>query len=75
MRDATLYGKVSVSGERPHFEGPLRLAMMGGGLVVGIGGGLAAYTIVEAMMQAKKSGDAKKAAAIEARRQARKSGQ
>jgi hypothetical protein len=56
-------------------EGPLKAAMMGGGLVVGIGGGLAAYTIVEAMMQAKKSGDAKKAAAVEARRQARKSGQ
>jgi len=54
-------------------EPPLKFAMMGGGLVVGIGGGLAAYTIVEAMMQAKKDGDAKKAAALEARRQARKS--
>lgn len=27
-RDATLYGKVSVTGERPHFEGPLRLAAL-----------------------------------------------
>jgi hypothetical protein len=44
-----------------------------GGLGVGLGGGLAAYTIVEAMMQAKKEGDRKKAEAIEARKAARKS--
>ncbi len=44
-----------------------------GGLAVGAGGGLAAYTIVEAMMQAKKEGDIKKAAAIEARKAARAS--
>ena len=44
-----------------------------GGLLVGGGGGLAAYTIVEAMMQAKKEGDVKKAAQIEARKAARAS--
>jgi hypothetical protein len=36
-----------------------------------VGGGLAAYTIVEALMQAKKEGDEKKRAALEARRAAR----
>lgn len=47
-------------------------AVLGGG-VVAIGGGLAAWTIVEALMQAKKEGDLKKQAAAEARRAARKS--
>lgn len=46
-------------------------AVLGGG-VVAIGGGLAAWTIVEALMQAKKEGDLKKQAAAEARRAARK---
>lgn len=42
-----------------------------GGLAVGIAGGMAAYTIVESMMQAKREGDAKKAAEIERRKAAR----
>ena len=46
-------------------------ARIGGGVIVGAGGGLAAYSIVEAMMQAKKEGDAKKAAEIERRKAAR----
>jgi hypothetical protein len=46
--------------------------MIVGGAVVGAGGGFAGWTIVEAMMQAKKEGDAKKADALEARRAARK---
>ncbi len=51
--------------------GLMKLAgLMGGGLVAA-GGGLAAYTIVEAMMQAKKQGDRKKAEALEARKAAR----
>ena len=44
----------------------------GASIVVGAGGGFAAFTIVEAMIQAKKEGDIKKAAAIEARKAARK---
>lgn len=46
------------------------LGILGGAAVAG-GGGLAAYTIAEAMMQAKKEGDAKKAQALEARKAAR----
>ena len=49
-----------------------RLASGLGGAVVTVGGGLAAYTIVEAMMEAKKEGARKKAEALEARRAARK---
>ncbi len=45
--------------------------LVGGGAVA-LGGGLAAYTIVEAMVQAKKEGDRKKALALEARKAARK---
>lgn len=52
-------------------EGTAKLAMIVGGAVVGLGGGLAAFTIVEAMMQAKKEGDIKKQAQIEERRKAR----
>lgn len=43
-----------------------------GGAGVAAGGGLAAYTIAEALMQAKKEGDIKKAQALEARKAARK---
>lgn len=43
-----------------------------GGAIVAAGGTLAAYTIVEALMQAKKEGDLKKQEALEARRAARK---
>jgi hypothetical protein len=53
-------------------EGPSKLAGLAGGAAVAIGGGLAAYTIVEAMLQAKKEGDRKKADALEARKAARK---
>lgn len=42
-----------------------------GGLTVGIGGGMAAYTIVEAMMDAKREGDAKKVVENERRKAAR----
>jgi hypothetical protein len=48
-----------------------KLMGLAGGAAVAAGGGLAAYTIAEAMMQAKKEGDRKKAEAIEARRAAR----
>jgi len=44
-----------------------------GGAAVGAGGGLAAYSIVEAMMQAKKEGDAKKTVELEKRKAARES--
>jgi hypothetical protein len=46
------------------------MPILGGGAVAA-GGGLAAYTIAEAMMQAKKQGDRKKAEALEARKAAR----
>ena len=42
--------------------------------MVAAGGGLAAYTIVEALREAKKEGDEKKRLATEARKAARKSG-
>ena len=54
-------------------EGLDKVFRMGGGGILLIGGGMAVYTIVEAMMQAKKEGDLKKAQALEARRAARKS--
>ncbi|MEW6071318.1 MAG: hypothetical protein AB1726_01815 [Planctomycetota bacterium] len=60
-------------GERPL----LALAELAGGAAVAGGGGLAAYTIAEALMQAKKEGDLKKRVALEARkcqRQARQGG-
>jgi len=51
---------------------PSGIAALLGGALVAAGGTLAAYTIVEALMQAKKEGDVKKQAALEARRAARK---
>lgn len=42
-----------------------------GGLIVAAGGGLAAYTIIEAMMEAKKEGEAKKAVENDRRKAAR----
>jgi hypothetical protein len=51
----------------------VKLAGLLGGALVGLGGGMAAFTIVEAMMAAKKEGDAKREAAIEARKAARNS--
>lgn len=45
-----------------------------GAVLAVISGGLAVYTITVAMMQAKKEGDAKRNAALEARRAQRKSG-
>jgi hypothetical protein len=48
-----------------------KLMILAGGGLVAAGGGLAAYTIAEAMMQAKKEGDRKKADALEARKAAR----
>ncbi len=53
-------------------EGAGKLAGLLGGGAVAAGGGLAAYTIVEAMLQAKKEGDRKKANALEARKAARR---
>ncbi|MFT5288946.1 MAG: hypothetical protein ACI82F_001005 [Planctomycetota bacterium] len=52
-------------------DGIMRIAMTLGGALVAIGGGLAAFTIVEAMMEAKKEGDVKKEAQLEERRKAR----
>lgn len=51
--------------------GLIKLAGLLGGGLVATGGGLAAYTIVEAMRQAKKEGDRKKAEALEARKASR----
>ena len=53
-------------------EGGQKIASLLGGVAVAAGGGLAAYTIVESMMHAKKEGDRKKAEALEARKAARK---
>jgi hypothetical protein len=52
--------------------GPQKIMGLLGGGAVGAGGGLAVFTIVEAMLQAKKEGDRKKAEALEARKAARK---
>ncbi len=49
-----------------------RFCALLGGAAVAVGGGLATYTIVEAMMQAKKQGDRKKQESLAARRAARK---
>lgn len=51
--------------------GLIKVMAIVGGATVAAGGGLAAYTIAEAMMQAKKEGDRKKADALEARKAAR----
>jgi hypothetical protein len=51
--------------------GMTKLLGLAGGAAVAGGGGLAAYTIAEAMMAAKKEGDRKKAEALEARKAAR----
>lgn len=48
------------------------LVAMAGSLGVAVGGGFAVYTIVEAMKQAKIEGEAKRQAALEARRAARR---
>jgi len=61
-----------VAGLNGSASGLAKLMSVLGGAAVASGGGLAAYTIVEAMMQAKKDGDRKKAEALEARRAARK---
>ncbi|HEX6886322.1 MAG TPA: hypothetical protein VF530_23305 [Planctomycetota bacterium] len=53
-------------------SGLTKLMGLAGGAAVACGGGLAAYTIAEAMMAAKKEGDRKKAEALEARKAARK---
>jgi hypothetical protein len=53
--------------------GAQKLVGLAGGAAVAAGGGLAAYTIVEAMLHAKRAGDRKKAEALEARRAARRS--
>ena len=52
---------------------PPVLGLVGGLVAVGAGA-YAVYTIAVAMLEAKKQGDAKKAAALEARRAARKGG-
>jgi hypothetical protein len=52
--------------------GPQKIMGLLGGGAVASGGALAVFTIVEAMMQAKKEGDRKKAEALEARKAARK---
>lgn len=52
---------------------PPAIGLIGGLVAVGAGA-YAVYTIVVAMLEAKKQGDAKKAAALEARRAARKGG-
>lgn len=53
------------------FDGLPGVFAVAGGAIVGAGGGLAAYTMVEALREAKREGDAKKQAAAEARRAAR----
>jgi hypothetical protein len=56
---------------RADVAGSAKLFGILGGAAVAAGGGLAAYTIAEAMMQAKKEGDRKRSEALEARRAAR----
>jgi hypothetical protein len=65
---AAVLGAVTGGGE---MGGMTKLMILAGGGLVAAGGGLAAYTIAEAMMQAKKQGDRKKADALEARKAAR----
>ena len=69
---AMLFAGVAAVFTSFQYGGLLTITSLAGGLIVAAGGGLAAYTIVEAMMQAKKEGDRKKQAAMEARRDARK---
>ncbi|MEZ5976615.1 MAG: hypothetical protein R3F34_00095 [Planctomycetota bacterium] len=52
-------------------SGPMKIFAIVGGAIVTIGAAIGVYTIVVAMIQAKKEGDAKKAAALEARKAAR----
>jgi hypothetical protein len=52
-----------------HASGFTQLSGVLGGALVAAGGGLAAFTIVEAMVQAKKDGDRKKAEARKSARQ------
>ena len=63
-------GGLTVVGYFGGAEGTTILSLLGGA-VVAIGGGIAAYTIVEAMVEAKKEGDAKKAVENERRKSAR----
>ena len=65
-------GGLTVVGYFGGAEGATVLSLLGG-VVVAIGGGIAAYTIVEAMVEAKKEGDAKKQAENERRKSARSS--
>ncbi|MFT4710007.1 MAG: hypothetical protein ACI8Q9_001134 [Planctomycetota bacterium] len=65
-------GGLTVVGYFGGAEGTTVLSLLGGA-VVAIGGGIAAYTIVEAMAEAKKEGDAKKVAENERRQSARSS--
>jgi hypothetical protein len=61
-----------IAGLTGDMGGLAKLMSILGGAGVAAGGGLAAYTIAEALMQAKKDGDRKKAEALEARKAARK---
>jgi len=61
-----------IAGLTGDLSGLAKLMSILGGAGVAAGGGLAGYTIAEALMQAKKDGDRKKAEALEARKASRK---
>jgi len=61
----------AIGGVTGEIAGLAKLAAIVGGAAVGLGGGMAAFTIVEAMLQAKKEGDTKQQAQLEERRKAR----
>ena len=65
-----LSGGLTVAGFLGGAAGTTPVSLIGG-LIVAIGGGMAAYTIVEAMIEAKKEGDAKKSAENDRRKAAR----
>ena len=65
-----LSGGLTVAGYLGGAEGKTIISLLGG-VVVAIGGGLAAFSIVEAMVDAKKEGDAKKSVENERRKAAR----
>jgi flavin-dependent dehydrogenase len=65
-----LSGGLTVAGFLGGAAGTTPVSLIGG-IIVAIGGGMAAYTIVEAMIEAKKEGDAKKGAENDRRKAAR----
>lgn len=67
MAIMTLYGHFFMTGQKVNFVSLLGVA------TVGVASAMGVHTIIVAMIQAKKEGDLKREAALEARRAARKS--